>query len=260
MNIDELARKQLSDYDAHCPGKMFQNGSAFLTVTQAYELQNQVTLLRIQRGEGLAGYKIGCLSEAVRQQFGLQTPVLGAVFASEMHGTGSLLDPAFFDGMAIEGEFAFRVRQEIPNSEWVRKNPSEAIESSMAVIELHNYVFRSHPPTAQELIANNALHAGVVLPANEITGLAPQDLLVEEIAVLRNRQTLGIASGSAMPGGPLESLVKVAEMLERFGKRLEPGQIVLTGSPLPLYRVSPGDHIEVTCGNLNPVEVTIGQR
>lgn len=32
------------------------------------------------------------------------------------------------------------------------------------VIELHNYVFRGKLPTLQELVANNGINAGVVLP------------------------------------------------------------------------------------------------
>jgi 2-keto-4-pentenoate hydratase len=40
------------------------------------------------------------------------------------------------------------------------------------------------------------------------------------------------------------------EHLTRYGQRLGAGQIVLTGSPLPLYRVAPGDRIDVASDRL----------
>jgi 2-keto-4-pentenoate hydratase len=41
--------------------------------------------------------------------------------------------------------------------------------------------------------------------------------------------------------------VLLAEHLASFGLTLQRGQIVLTGSLLPLYRVSGGEQIEVSC-------------
>ena len=60
-DLDELAKRQLADYDAHYPGRIFEAGSGFLSVPQAYALQIQVARLRLNRGEPLAGYKVGCV-------------------------------------------------------------------------------------------------------------------------------------------------------------------------------------------------------
>jgi hypothetical protein len=106
--LDELAKRQLADYDAHHPGRISEQGASVLTVAQAYGLQVAVVQLRMQRGESLAGYKL--------------------------------------------------VGQDIPDSEWLRQHQERAIATAFAVIELHNYVFRSNVRTVQELIANNALH------------------------------------------------------------------------------------------------------
>ncbi|MCA1656167.1 MAG: fumarylacetoacetate hydrolase family protein [Actinobacteria bacterium] len=39
---------------------------------------------------------------------------------------------------------------------------------------------------------------------------------------------------------------------------LQAGHLVLTGTPLGLIRVRPGDHIRVTAEHLGAVEATIG--
>jgi 2-keto-4-pentenoate hydratase len=257
LDISALAARQLADYDAHRPGGVFATGSDFLTVPQAYAVQFQVASLRLARGEPLAGYKIGCVSQAIRTQLGLQKPVIGHIFATELHRTGAALDPGLFEGLAVEGEFAFRIRDDIPDRNWLLRYPIEAIASSFAVIELHNDVFRSDPPTAQELIANNALHAGAVLPARENAGDEPNDLLRERLSLFKNGRLLGSAAGSTLPGGPFASLLHLVDCLDGFRLHLRRGQIVLTGSPLNLYSVFPGDEIELRCQSLATVEMSI---
>jgi 2-keto-4-pentenoate hydratase len=45
--------------------------------------------------------------------------------------------------------------------------------------------------------------------------------------------------------------------LEQYGKAIHPGQVVLTGSPLPLYPVKCGDRFEVRCEHLAAVTAVI---
>ena len=161
MDIEQLARRQLSDYDRHQPGTLFAGYSIPMTVDDAYALQMAVARLRVERGEPVAGYKVGCVSPAVQAQLGLDRPVFGHVFATEIHGSGAVLNPDDFVGLAIEGEFAVRIARDIPDAHWLKVHPDEAISSAFAVIELHNYVFQNTPHNAQELIGNNAIHAGV---------------------------------------------------------------------------------------------------
>ncbi len=243
--IAKIARQQLADYDAHRPGRIFEDPAFTLTLAEAFAVQRQVAALRAARGEAVAGYKIGCISEAVQRQLGLDRPAFGHLFATEIYRSGVVLDASAFDGLAIEGEFAVRVASDL------------SIASVFPVIELHNNVFRGARPTSPELIANNALHAGVVLPSREIPCPDPADLIREMISVFRNGELLGTANGGAIPGGPFASLAKVAEHLASAGSALQPDQIVLTGSPLPLYPVRPGDHIVVRGPRSIAVEVFV---
>lgn len=84
-DIDQLARRQLADYDAACPGLLFAEPEFDLTVPEAYELQFKVASLRQLRGESVAGYKVGCVSPAVQEQLGLNQPLIGHIFATEVH-------------------------------------------------------------------------------------------------------------------------------------------------------------------------------
>jgi 2-keto-4-pentenoate hydratase len=214
VDIEQLPRRQLSDYDRHQPGGLFAGYSIPMIVDDAYALQTAVARLRVERGEPVAGYKVGCISPVMQAQLGLDRPVFGHVFATEIRSSGVVLNPDDFDGLAIEGELAVRIARDIPDSDWLQDHPDKAISSAFAVIELHNYVFRNTPHNAQELIGNNAIHAGVVMPLSEPPLTDPSALLDASIRVSRNGAPLGIAVGRDLLEGPFGSLERLAQHLE----------------------------------------------
>jgi 2-keto-4-pentenoate hydratase len=111
--IRDFAQRQLADYDAHDPGRVFDDAAVSLTIAEAYKVQMQVAALRAARGEPLAGYKVGCVSDAVRRQLGINQPVFGHLFATEIYRSGARIDSRAFDSLAIEGEFAARIAADI---------------------------------------------------------------------------------------------------------------------------------------------------
>jgi 2-keto-4-pentenoate hydratase len=245
LDLRECAQRQLEDYDKHQPGILFADDALQLTIEQAYELQGYVAALREKRREAVAGYKVGCVSEAVRRQLGLSYPVLGRIFACELHESGCALDESRYAGLAIEGEFAVRI------------GGDGAVRSVFPVIELHNYVFRGSGQPARELIANNAIHAGVILPPKGPPLVGLEDLRHERIAVCINDEVRGTADGAGLLETIASSLQFVKERLSSLGLGLKPGHIVLTGSPLPLYRVKAGDRISVQCSRFPDVTAAI---
>jgi 2-keto-4-pentenoate hydratase len=247
MTVHELAIRQLADYDRRTPGMAFADSDLVLTLDQAYAVQFEVARLRQQRGEQLAGYKIGCISQTMQRQLGLDRPVFGHVWENECHPSGSELSIARFANLAIEGELAVRVDADIPHGQWLRDHP-ETLATGLIVIELHHYLFRgTATQRAVELIANNAIHGGVILPDHE-SPIWP--LAGWAFRVLRNGELLGESTGQELSGGLLPGVIQLADHLERYGQRLRRGQLILTGSPLPLWYVNPGDHIEVECAGL----------
>ena len=94
-DITAIARRQLADYDAHRPGRLFEDASFRLTVEEAYAVQMQTAVMRSARGEAIAGYKIGCVSKPVQRQLDLDRPVFGHLFATELYRSGVELKPMF---------------------------------------------------------------------------------------------------------------------------------------------------------------------
>ena len=116
MNTDvaQFAVRQLCDYDARTPGTLFSEGN-LLSEEQAYAIQAEVCRLREHRGETVVGYKIGCTSPVIQQQLGIDRPVFGRLFATECHESGVELQTSQFAGLAIEGELAVRLSEDVPS-------------------------------------------------------------------------------------------------------------------------------------------------
>ncbi len=120
------------------------------------------------------------------------------------------------------------------------------------VIELHNHVMRGKQPSAGELIANNAFHAGVVAgygaSAEEASG-------EPSLAIFADDRLLDECEGASLIQTISSSLKWLMEMLQARGDRLSAGQIILTGSIPSLIPVSEDCCIRVDAAPFSHTEV-----
>ncbi len=68
-----------------------------------------VVALRVAAGDRLIGYKVGCTGPGTVQQFGMEGPIRGCLFESEVRNSRDALDLPNFASLAIEGEMAVRI-------------------------------------------------------------------------------------------------------------------------------------------------------
>ncbi len=244
LAANDLAARQYSDYQRRCPGTYFGEDHQPLSVEDAYAVQAEVASLHERNANPIAGYKVGCIGPKVREQFGMNGPIRGFVYAGEMHRSGAEVSASAHSCLAIEGEMA------------VRLGAGGEITAAFPVIELHNYVFRGQRKTLAELIANNGLHAGVVLPASESPISASLEHASGGIEVWRNGELVdsGPLWGFGTPDASVEWL---RSHLHQHGLALHPGQLILAGTPLGLHPVEAGDRIEVFTGVLGSVTMTV---
>lgn len=243
--IPALAVRQWRDYRTHQPGTCFAEPDFALDLSDAYDLQDAVTALRIAAGDCLAGYKVGCTGPGTVQQFGMEGPIRGCLFESEIRKHRYPVIGNEFANLAIEGEMAVRI------------GADGTISAVFPVIELHHFVFRGARKTLPELVANNGLNGGIALPAED--WLLSQAYMERqgELSVWINDRL--IASGELWPmqGGVHASLEWLREHLAKTGRTLLPGQIILAGTVLGLYPVRDGDRIVVRVDNRIGVECQV---
>jgi 2-keto-4-pentenoate hydratase len=106
------------------------------------------------------------------------------------------------------------------------------------------------------IAADFAFHAGFVL--GEASHYWRRlDLDAVRGVTRANGKVMGEGLGRDVMGHPMASLAWLANRLAPLGKRIEAGQIVMTGSlPLP-YWAAPGDTIEISLEGLGAVGLSI---
>lgn len=225
-----------------------------LSIEDAYAVQRQVIAAREARGEQVVGHKVGCTSKAIRQQFGLREPICGRLMAPHVHYGNTVLDWNNYLDLAVEPEFVFEIGRDVRSEIRDQRELIDAIEWVAPGIEVHNYRFWFGKPTSQELIASNGIFAGLVVGAPRISP-REVDLDLEGVGIFRNGKLEASGIGAEIMGGPLKSLLWLANHLLSQGEHLQAGQLVIPGSAVKLVSVGPSDRIAARFTCLGSAEV-----
>ena len=246
ISLDDLAERQWADLRNLTPGTCFEDRAMRLGLDEAYAVQAAVARLRVKAGDAVAGYKVGCTGPGIHVQFGMHGPIRACLFESELRKSGAVLDHTDFANLSIEGEMALRV------------GPSGEIAAAFPVIELHNFVFRGERKTLGELVANNGINAGVVLPGDEPAWPAAGPNSIGKIlSVAVNGEVIDSGDLWPMEGGAQASLDWLGHHLAEHGMALRPGDLVLAGTPLGLHPVKKGDRISIMLDGQEGVRASV---
>lgn len=226
-----------------------------LTISEAYQVQNQVCEKRIARGESVVGYKVGCTSRAIRSQLGLAEPISARLFAPHVTGGRTAIDWTAYCHCAIEPEMVLRIGQDLCGTDLSDEELIQSISYVSPGIELHDYTFWHQPPTAQELICSGGIHAGLIVGDTKVS---PRALTFgrENFFVYQNNELVASARADEIMGGPLESLRWLVNFLSSNDEVLKKGMLVIPGSPTELISITCDSRVRVEIDNLGQVETT----
>lgn len=250
--LTPLAERMLADYDNAIPGTVFAEGLR-LTAAEAWQLQSAVADLREARGERVVGYKIGCVCAGNQKMMGLTHPAWGRVWSTELHETGADLKKARYSNPSMEAEFAISLAAPVDP---VRTTPGQlvdVIEAVYPVIEIHNFTLRGERPHGHELIANNAILAGVVRGAAVTDIKGPRST---GLTLIYDGETVDSWDGLEWPGGMLTAVGWLATELAASGRRLNAGDIILTGAWGPPIPMAERTRVDVTSSAFGNVSAT----
>jgi len=254
--VQERATRQLADYDARQPGLMFAEG-VVLGIEEGYELQAAVAELRCRRGEQIIGYKVGCTSPTVRAQLGIDHCVTGRLYDSEKHASGAVLSRSEFANLAIEGELAVELSHEPTPDDFVDGQIPACVSQVLPVIELHHFVMRGERPSAGELIANNAIHGGIVVGRGVRPKMVQPASLAPSLAIFADDRLVEECAGPSLIQNINSSVQWLTETVRERGGRLSAGQIVLTGSIPSLIPIEAECRLRVDAPPFGDVQATI---
>jgi 2-keto-4-pentenoate hydratase len=233
VELKNYARQMLDDYDAKTPGKIFKDRIR-LSSRNAYRIQSAVTDLRKKRGEEVIGFKIGCIAKATQEKMGLTQPAWGNLWKNELHSDGVVLKKTNFFNPAMEAEFGIilnrDIQPELVNFEYILSS----IETIHPVIEIHNLIFYGNPPLGAELLANNAIHAGVVIGEPTKGQIKSK---VTDLKLIFDQEVVDIWQDKRWPYDILSKVQWLVKEQQKLGNIVKKGNLILTGAygfPIPI--------------------------
>ena len=233
QELDVIANTILKDYDAKNPGTIFKT-KIKLSNEDALHIQSKVTKLRIGRGEKVIGYKIGCVAKETQKKMGFNQPAWGTLWNSELYESGVRLEKKNYSNPAMEAEFGVKLNRDIDPKLVSFEYILESIDSIYPLIEIHNLVFNGDEPYGAELLANNALHAGVVLgPKNKIS----KDKKITDLKLIFDNQIVDSWYDKKWPLDMLSEVEWLVKEQEKISNILKKNDLILTGAygfPIPI--------------------------
>jgi 2-keto-4-pentenoate hydratase len=200
------------------------------------------------------GYAITGSSEASRRLLGLTQPVFSEVPASAYYPSGAeiLLPPGM---IGAQCELAMTMLRSFPDEDETptRQGAIDAILSYQPAIGLIGR--RTQHPYRGDLaaIADFGLHVATIRGA--YAELGDNDRLDDiDVNAFLFKRTVVSGSTSCIFDHPADALVWLANRLQRNGQRLQPGDVVTTGSCTTILQVLPDQHLAAEFGPFGQVE------
>jgi 2-keto-4-pentenoate hydratase len=232
-DLDILSNKILEEYDSKNPSMIFKD-KIKITNEDALIIQSNVAKLRENRGEEIIGYKIGCVSKDTQKKMGFTQPACGYLWKSELYQSGVTLNKKDYTNPAMEAEFGVILKRDIKPELASFDYILQSIEGIYPLIEIHNLVFHGEEPYGAELLANNAIHAGVVLGSE--TKL-PMEKIETDLKLIYDNEIIDTWNNKMWPGDMLSELNWLVKEQAKNNNYLKKGDLILTGAygfPVPI--------------------------
>ena len=214
-------------------------GPAPVTLAEAYGIQDEAIAAWPDR---IAGWKLGRIKEPLDQQYGAGR-LAGPIFSRNVWQAGA--EPTRFpviDGgfAAVEAEYVILLGATAPDrGDWTADGVVSLIGQVFTGVEIagspYSGINESGPAVTASDFGNNA---GLIL-GDEIIGW--RDRLADlTCTVAIDGQTVGMGGAVDIPGGPLDSLAFLLNLLHQRGRRLEAGQLISTGAATGVHEIHIG--------------------
>jgi 2-keto-4-pentenoate hydratase len=228
----------------------------------AYRIQDALHRLMTEAGRGdIAGWKIALTSRAMQQMTGVDQPAAGAIFSKVVYPSPARIDLAAYHHLGVEFEVAVRLGADLPASggPWTRASVAGRVAACLPAFELVEDGDADYKTLdAFTLVAQNTWNGGVVL-GTTLVDWRGVDL---ETAVTRcwiNDEPGGQGKTGDAMGHPFEAVAWLANLLNRRGRALDRGMLVMTGSSITTRFPARGDRIRFAVEGLGEAALEVAR-
>ena len=226
-----------------------------ITIEDAYQVSRRFLERRLADGETVVGKKIGVTSKVVMDMLNVRQPDFGFLTDKMICGNGAevsaskeLIQPK------AEGEIAFVLKRDLRGPGVTNADVIAATDFVMPCFEIVDSRIADWKIKIEDTVADNASCGAIVLGDAAVSPL-DVDLVTCGILVSLNGEIISTGAGAAAMGSPINAVTWLANTLGGFGMSLEAGEVILSGSLVPLQPVVPGDSMQMSIGGIGNATV-----
>lgn len=226
-----------------------------ITIDDAYHISLRMLERRIEAGERVIGKKIGLTSKAVQNMlkvgqpdFGYLTDTMAFSQGEEMPISERLMQPK------AEGEIAFILKKDLMGPGITNADVLAATDCVIPCFEVVDSRVENWEIKIQDTVADNA-SCGLFVLGDRAVDPRKVDLATCGMVVEKNGSIISTGAGAAALGSPVNCVTWLANTLGQFGIPLKAGEVILSGSLVPLEPVKAGDFMSVSIGGIGSASV-----
>ncbi len=226
-----------------------------ITIEDAYNISLRMIERRVEAGEKIIGKKIGVTSRVVQRMLNVHQPDFGYLTdkmaysqGQEMPISTQLIQPK------AEGEIAFILKKDLLGPGVTNADVLAATDCVIPCFEVVDSRIENWQIKIQDTVADNA-SCGLFILGDKAVDPRKVDLATCGMVVEKNGSIISTGAGAAALGSPVNCVAWLANTLGRFGIPLKAGEVILSGSLVPLEPVQAGDFMSVSIGGIGSASV-----
>lgn len=225
-----------------------------LSLPDAYRIQERMLSHRINAGHRVIGKKVGATSKAVQAMLDVAQPDFGLLLDSMVFSDGEAVPMSRLIQPKAEGEIAFLLKHDLLGPGLTGADILRATEGVLPCMEIVDSRIADWKIGIIDTVADNA-SCGVLVLGDRLVDPRKLDLSLAGLVMERNGDVSVTGAGAAVLGSPVNAMCWLANTLGALGIPLKAGEIILSGSLVPLVAVQPGDNFRVSIGGIGGCSV-----
>jgi 2-keto-4-pentenoate hydratase len=258
MSLDDETTEALADdlYVALREGEPVEplTDAHDLTIEDAYGIQSAFVDRRLADGASVVGHKIGLTSEGIQNQLGVDEPDFGRLLDTMVVTDGvvpadDLLYPR------VEPEIGFVLERDL-QAPVTYLDVLDATRGVVPVAEIVDSRIRDWDIQIEDTIADNA-SAGLYVTGEQLTDVSGLDLSLEGVKLYKNGQLRESGVGANVSDHPARAVAWLANTLAEMDVELSAGDLVLSGSFVPVVDLAAGDVVSIEFASLGSLTLRV---
>ena len=226
-----------------------------ISIEDAYHISLRMLERRQQAGARVIGKKIGVTSKAVQNMLNVHQPDFGYLTDDMVFNSGEVMPISDrLIAPRAEGEIAFILKKNLNGPGITNADVLAATECVMPCFEIVDSRIQDWQIAIQDTIADNA-SCGLFVLGDQAVSPRKVDLVTCGMVVEKNGSVISAGAGAAALGSPVNCVTWLANTLGEFGIPLKAGEVILSGSLVPLEPVKAGDYMRVEIGGIGSASV-----